>query len=76
MAVERIYYCDGPDCGDGEPCHMTSSAPPPYLPGGFVETRQSDASGEASLFFCSWDCVMKFAAGRPPSEVIPFVEPE
>lgn len=66
MGIERTYYCDGPDCGDGQPVHTSTATPPPYLPIGFIETRQE---GE-SHYFCGWDCLTKFAAAKPLPEII------
>lgn len=73
MAIERTYYCEGPDCGDkpeGNPAHVTTATPPPHLPAGFIEARLRDPSGEAVHHFCSWPCVMKFAADQPVPERI------
>lgn len=66
MGVDRTYFCDGPDCGDGSPCGATTATPPPYLPGGFIEARSDDGQH----FFCGWDCLMKFAANQPIPERI------
>lgn len=76
MAIERTYYCEAPDChggsldGDKPPRHAATASPPPYLPRGFIETRSHDDYGEALHHFCSWDCLMKFAAAQPVGEVI------
>lgn len=76
MSVERTYYCDGPDCpapmeGD-TPRHVSTVSPPPYLPIGVMEVRERSDQGDDTHHFCSWDCLMKFAAAKPPSEYIPF----
>lgn len=72
MSIERTYYCEGPGCGDEEhgPCHGPTATPPPYLPGGFIETRQREDGKDALHHFCSWDCLMKYAAKQPIPEVI------
>lgn len=78
MSIDRIYYCDGPDCG-GEgglkggksPVHCQTGTPPPHLPSGFMELRGGDRAEDAH--FCSWDCLMKFAAKHPADEVIPLL---
>lgn len=77
MSVERTYYCEGPDCGrhgeqdrDEVPVHVKTASPPPYLPVGVIETRDRDPEGEQTHHFCSWDCVMKYAAAQPVPEVI------
>jgi hypothetical protein len=60
---QRAFYCDGPDCeGHVDPI----AKPAPYLPYGFIEARQSDPAEEHH--FCSWGCVMKFAADQPIPE--------
>ena len=81
MSIERTYYCDGPDCG-GEgglhggamPRHAPTAVPPPHLPASFLEVR-GDRIGldpiESTAHFCSWDCLMKFAAKQPMDETIP-----
>lgn len=77
MAVERIIYCEGPDCGgDGglvgghSSVHVRLATPPPYLPPGFIEVREGGHDGVDEHHFCSWDCLMKFAAKFPPPERI------
>lgn len=76
MSIERTYYCEAPDChggsldGDKPSLHVRTAQPPPYLPIGWIETRER-LDGEDSLHhFCSWDCCMKFAAKQPVAEVI------
>lgn len=60
--IGYAYNCDGPDC-------ETHTAPvataPPYLPYGFIETRQTLPPSEDRHQFCSWECLMKFAADQP-----------
>lgn len=76
MAVDRVYYCESPDChggsldGDKPPANARTGSPPPYLPSGFIETREVGPSGETLHHFCSWDCCMKFAAAQPIPEII------
>jgi len=80
VSIERTYYCDGPDCGgdgglaDGaSSIHASTATPPPHLPPSFLEVR-GDRIGldpvERTAHFCSWDCLMKFAAKQPVDEVI------
>lgn len=70
MAIERTYYCDAADCGEGQPVHARTATPPPYLPVGIIEVRESSPGDEATLHFCGWDCLMKYAAAQPIPEVI------
>lgn len=55
MAIERVYYCESPDCnggsldGDKSPGHCRTASPPPYLPAGFIEVRlRDDGRGRAA----------------------------
>lgn len=72
MSVQRTFYCDGPDCGDGKPVNVETHAehPPTFIttyeePGFAHEDRHE-------MHFCSWDCVLRYAAKVEPSEEIPF----
>lgn len=78
MSVERTYYCDGPDCG-GEgglkgghsSVHAQTATPPPHLPSSFLAVRGNRwMDGKDETHFCSWDCLMKYAAAQPVDEVI------
>jgi hypothetical protein len=62
MSIERIFYCDGPDCGR----HVQTAASRPQA--GFVFVTEGGSA--ATLHFCTWDCVLKFAATKPPTEVL------
>jgi hypothetical protein len=66
MSVERILYCEAPDCER----HVRSASPPPYIPGGFLEVRQSANNADSVWHFCGWDCAMRFAATQEPEEVV------
>lgn len=59
MSIERIFYCDGPDCER----HVRTARPRSVF---IVVT---DGSGRSS-HFCTWDCVLKHAAEKPPTEVV------
>jgi hypothetical protein len=82
VAIDRIYYCEGPDCG-GEgglagghtSCHVQTATAPPYLPPSFIEVREGDDQGPTEHHFCSWDCLMKYAAAQPIPERIDFDGP-
>jgi len=60
--IERIFYCDGPDCER----HVQTASPRPR--GGFLFVTWDSKT----LHFCGWDCVLRFAAKQEPEEVIPF----
>lgn len=61
MSIERTFHCDGPDC---EAHAKTAGVQPPF---GFLAVRE-DANHEHH--FCTWDCLLKFAAQKPPTETI------
>ncbi len=61
MSIERIFYCDGPECD----CHVRTASKRPQ--GGFLFVEED---GPTVLHFCTWDCVLKYAATLPPSEVV------
>jgi hypothetical protein len=63
VSIERIFHCDGPDCER----HVRTVASRPQA--GFVFVSTGDS---ATLHFCNWDCVLKFAAAKPPVEMIAF----
>ncbi len=62
MAIERTYHCDGPECE----CHA-KTAETSRMAAGFLKVT---GDGEP-LHFCSWDCVLRFAAKFEPTEIIP-----
>jgi hypothetical protein len=64
MSIERIFYCDGPDCER----HVRTASP---RSSSFLTV--TEGAGR-SLHFCSWDCVLRHAAEKPPTEVIPMAE--
>jgi hypothetical protein len=61
MSIERVFYCDGPDC---EAHTRTASTRPVAF---IVVTEEAGRS----LHFCTWDCILKHAATKPPVEAIP-----
>jgi hypothetical protein len=60
MAIERIFYCDWRECET----HMQTANTRPM--GAFLTVT---GAGD-TLHFCSWDCVLKHAAEKPPVEVV------
>lgn len=64
MSIERIFYCDWRECET----HVQTASP---RPASFLTI--TERAGR-SLHFCSWDCVLKHAAEKPPVEVLPFGE--
>jgi len=61
MSIERIFYCDGPECE--RHTRTASSRPTTFI-------TVTEGTGR-SQHFCGWDCVLKQAATKPPAEVIP-----
>jgi hypothetical protein len=62
MSIERTFYCDGPECER----HVQTALSRPTA--GFIFVTEGGSA--ATLHFCNWDCVMKYAATKPPLEVI------
>lgn len=60
MSVERTFYCDGPDCE--RHVKTTGTRPPMFL----TVTEHPDHESH----FCGWDCVLKYAATKPPEEIV------
>lgn len=61
MSIERIFYCDGPNCE----CNARTASPRPV---GFL-TVTEHGPGRAQ-HFCSWDCILRHAAEKPPTEIV------
>lgn len=61
MSVERIFYCDGPDC---ERHAQTRQERPPV----FLTVAEPDSEDR---HFCGWDCLLRHAATKEPETVIP-----
>lgn len=62
MAIQRTYYCDAPDCENHAATAATGRTAMGFL----------RVSGDGpALHFCTWDCVMRFAAAKEPTEHIP-----
>lgn len=62
MSIERVYYCDWRECEN----HARTAGDLP--PASFLAVRED---ADHSHHFCGWDCLLKFAAEKPPAEVIP-----
>ncbi len=62
MSIERIFYCDWRECETH--VRTASTRPQSFL------TITEEAG--RPLHFCSWDCILKHAAEKPPVEVIAF----
>lgn len=81
MSIERTYFCDGPENADipgddpqpdGCPHRVTAIVlDNRYIPGGVIEVRRhvQGATYETN-HFCSWDCLLRFAAKKRPTEYI------
>jgi hypothetical protein len=69
VSIERIYFCDAPEC-EG---HVRTAAVRPH--GMIFATDTAGLAARRTLHFCSWDCVLRFAAGQPAVEVSPVGRP-
>lgn len=65
MSIERIFYCDWRECE----AHVRTASSRPQA--SFLTITESAGR---SLHFCSWDCVLRYAAEIPPVETIPLAE--
>lgn len=65
MSIERIFYCDWREC-DG---HVQTARNRPKAM--FLTVTGAGRP----LHFCSWDCILKHAAEKPPVEAIPVGSP-
>jgi hypothetical protein len=61
MSIERIFYCDWRECSANMQTAGSSASP-------FITVI---ARAGHSLHFCDWDCLLKHAAEKPPTETIP-----
>ncbi len=69
--IERIYICDGPDCGESV---RTASLHPAS---GFITVTEQGGGSRRRLHFCTWDCVLRYSATIPPADAsIPFADAE
>ena len=64
MSIERVFHCDGPDCQ----VHIRTMAARPAT--GFLTATEQWPGRRATHHFCSWDCVLRFAAAKTPLEAI------
>jgi hypothetical protein len=60
MSIERIFYCDWRECTGHMQTASTSASP---------LLTVTEGAGR-SLHFCDWDCLLKHAAEKPPTETI------
>jgi hypothetical protein len=67
LSIERTFYCDAPDC-EGHARTARLGAPFGMLTVTGIHDR--------TTHFCSWDCVLKYAAAQEPVETIPFHDGE
>lgn len=61
MSVERVYVCDWHECG----AQVQTAA---SLPPGFLSVTEG---ADHQRHFCDWDCLLKYAAEKPPPQLIP-----
>ncbi len=65
MSRETTYFCEAPGCNS----HVRAMCEPPAT--SFLVVRERIPSEPVSeRDFCSWDCVMRFAATLDPIETI------
>jgi hypothetical protein len=60
MSIERIFYCDGPECER----HIRTA----MLRSSFLTVTERN---ESPLHFCGWDCTLRYAAAKEPEILIP-----
>jgi hypothetical protein len=63
--IERVYHCDWKDCYG----HVSTIMAKPEHPGFLTVTETG--SGTRPLHFCTWDCLLKYAAQFEPPTIIP-----
>jgi hypothetical protein len=63
VTIERTFYCDAPECSG------YAKTTTPRAPYGMLTVSGSHMGVH---HFCSWDCVLKYAAAREPVETVPF----
>jgi hypothetical protein len=71
MSIERVYHCDGPanlDLPEGGETHCSVHirTAGDGLPIPFLKITGSDRP----LHFCSWDCVLRYAAAKEPIQIL------
>jgi len=64
VSIDRIFRCDWKEC-DG---HVLTARTCPSGSGFLTITEHS--VGAEDLHFCSWDCVLRFAAAIEPIETV------
>jgi hypothetical protein len=60
VSIERIFYCDWRECE--RHAQTAGTRPQTFL-------TLTEGTGR-SLHFCSWDCILRHAAEKPPAEVV------
>ncbi len=63
--IERIFHCDWKGCD----AHVHTIAAKPESPGWFTVTETGQDT--KPLHFCTWDCILKYAAQFEPPTIIP-----
>jgi hypothetical protein len=61
VSVEHVFYCDWRECRTN--VQTASASPELWL-------TVTDGTVALPMYFCSWDCVLKYAGEVPPVEVI------
>lgn len=71
MSIERIYHCDGPanpDLPEGGDSHCSVHVR--TAKDGLPTTFLKISGFGGALYFCSWDCILRYAATKEPVEVL------
>lgn len=68
--LERIYHCDGPDCDATTHTFRRIPESSGWLYITWSAGRKGDGNPKKPLtrVFCSWDCVLRFAARFEPTD--------
>jgi len=68
MSIERTFYCDAEGCE--RHVRTASLTGRPSANSGVIWVTDPGGHGGRTLHFCSWDCILKYAAGQEPMEII------
>lgn len=66
MKIEHVFHCELVECNT----HIRTASAAPSCGLLVTELPWSGVQDQDSRWFCSWECVMRFAAAMPPAELI------